>query len=165
MKRFLLLYVFYMVIAFLLVDYEPVRQALKLDAYYTGAVVRLSAWLIDAIGIHVTAHGALLYLNHAVMEVKFGCNGLEAILLYVAAVLAYPASWKLRLIGIVLGSTVLQVLNIIRIGVLAWVLEYHQKNFALMHEYVTQSIMIALAFIVFLFYLQATENEHKTAHA
>ncbi len=165
MKRFLLLYIVYMVIAFVLVDYEPVRQALKLDHYYTGAVVALSAWLIDLIGIPVTAHGAYLQLHHAVMEVKFGCNGLEAILLYVAAVLAYPAGWKLRLVGIVAGSAVLQVLNIVRIGVLAWVLEYHQQNFALMHEYVTQSIMIALAFLVFLFYLQATEHEIETARA
>lgn len=165
MKRFLLLYLLYMIAAFVLVDYEPVRDALMLDAYYTGAVTQLSAWLIDAIGIHVQAKGALLYLNHAVMEVKFGCNGLEAILLYVAAVLAYPASGKLRLLGIVAGSALLQVLNILRIGVLAWVLEYHQPQFALMHEYVTQSIMIALAFIVFLFYLQAAEREHRTAHA
>ena len=165
MKRFLLLYLVYMLIAFLLVDYEPVRNTLMLDAYYTGAVTKLSAWLIDAIGIPVNAKGALLYLNHAVMEVKFGCNGLEAILLYVAAVLAYPASAKLRLLGIILGSTLLQLLNIIRIGVLAWVLEYHEKQFALMHEYVTQSIMIALAFIVFLFYLQVTEREHRTSLA
>jgi exosortase/archaeosortase family protein len=165
MKRFLLLYLLYMVIAFILVDYQPVRQALQLDAYYTGGVVALSAWLIDLLGIHVHAQGAFLHLRHAIMEVKFGCNGLEAILLYVAAVLAYPASWKLRIIGIIAGSTLLQVLNIIRIGILAWVLEYHQKQFALMHEYVTQSIMIALAFIIFLFYLQATERERNTSHA
>lgn len=158
MKRFLLLYIVYMIIAFLLVDYAPVRNVLMLDAYYTGAVVQVSAWLIDLIGITVHARGALLHLEHAVMEVKFGCNGLEAILLYVAAVLAYPAKWKTRLLGIVAGSTLLQVLNIIRIGVLAWVLENEREHFALMHEYVTQSIMIALAFIIFLIYLQAVDK-------
>jgi exosortase/archaeosortase family protein len=165
MKRFLLLYILYMVIAFILVDYEPVRNALKLDAYYTGGVVALSAWLIQAIGIDVSAQGVFLNLNHAVMEVKFGCNGLEAILLYTAAVLAYPATAKLRFIGIVAGATLLQLLNIIRIGVLAWVLEYHEAQFALMHEYITQSIMIALAFIIFLFYLQIAEREHHTQRA
>ena len=159
MKRFLLLYVLYMLLAFIIVDYEPIRNALKLDAYYTGAVVAVSAWFIDLLGISVQAQGAFLHLSHAIMEVKFGCNGLEAILLYLAAVLAYPASGKLRLAGIIVGSAVLQILNIIRIGVLAWVLEYHKQQFAIMHEYVTQSIMIALAFIVFLFYLQVTERE------
>jgi len=154
MKRFILLYVLYMITAFILVDYEPVRHALQLDAYYTGAVVKISTWLIRLIGIDVTANGAFLHLKSAVMEVKFGCNGLEAILLYVAAVLAFPASAKERLIGIVIGSTVLQILNIARIAWLAWVLEYQRDMFAIMHEYITQSIMIALAFIIFIIYLQ-----------
>lgn len=154
MKRFILLYILYMITAFILVDYEPVRQVLQLDAYYTGAVVKISTWLIHLIGIDVTANGAFLHLKSAVMEVKFGCNGLEAILLYVAAVLAFPASGKERLVGIVIGSTVLQILNIMRIAWLAWVLEYQRDMFAIMHEYITQSIMIALAFIVFIIYLQ-----------
>jgi len=154
MKRFILLYIFYMILAFILVDYEPIRQALMLDAYYTGVVVHISTWLIQLIGIDVTAQGAFLYLKSAIMEVKFGCNGLEAILLYVAAVLAFPATWKERLIGIIVGSTVLQVLNIIRIAILAWVLEYQRDIFPIMHEYITQSIMIALAFIIFIIYLQ-----------
>ena len=154
MKRFILLYVLYMITAFILVDYEPVRHALQLDAYYTGVVVKISTWLIRLIGIDVTANGAFLHLKSAIMEVKFGCNGLEAILLYVAAVLAFPASAKERLVGIVIGSTVLQILNIVRIAWLAWVLEYQRDMFAIMHEYITQSIMIALAFIIFIIYLQ-----------
>ena len=154
MKRFILLYILYMIIAFILVDYEPVRQTLMLDAYYTGAVVSISTWLIQLIGIDVTAQGAFLHLESAIMEVKFGCNGLEAILLYVAAVLAFPATWKERFTGIIAGSTVLQVLNIIRIAILAWVLEYQRDIFPIMHEYITQSIMIALAFIIFIIYLQ-----------
>ena len=103
MKKFIALYVLYMVIAFILVDYEPVRELLKLDEYYTGTVTWLSAELIRAIGIDVMVNGAFLQLKSAIMEVKFGCNGLEAILLYVAAVLAFPASWKERIIGIVAG--------------------------------------------------------------
>ncbi len=163
MKQFLLLYILYMVIAFILVDYEPIRELLRLDEFYTSAVVTLSAWLIELIDINVIADGAMLKLNGAIMHVKFGCNGLEAILLFIAAVLAYPASWRVRFIGIVAGSSVLQVLNIIRIALLAWVLEYYPQNFALMHEYVTQSIMIALAFILFLIYLQVAENEYKNS--
>ena len=164
MKRFILLYILYMIIAFILVDYEPVRQRLMLDAYYTGAVVSISTWLIQLIGIDVTAQGAFLHLESAIMEVKFGCNGLEAILLYVAAVLAFPATWKERFIGIIAGSTALQVLNIIRIAILAWVLEYQRDIFPIMHEYITQSIMIALAFIIFIIYLQRVSyDKHEPA--
>ncbi len=161
MKRFIFLYVIYMIIAFFLVDYKPVHDLLRLDEYYTGGVVYLSRYLIDLIQIPVTAQGAFLHLSHAIMEVKFGCNGLEAILLFTAAVLAYPASWKARLSGIVLGSFFLQFFNLIRIAILAWVLEYHPTVFPIMHEYITQSIMIAIAFVAFLIYLQNVSRHAK----
>jgi exosortase/archaeosortase family protein len=161
MKRFILLYIFYMIVAFLLVDYQPIHDYLQLDEYYTGGVVYLSRYLIELIGIPVRAEGAYLHLSSAVMEVKFGCNGLEAILLLVAAILAYPASWKARFLGIVLGSTFLQFFNLIRIAILAWVLESHPTVFPIMHEYITQSIMIAIAFVIFLVYLQNVTRHEK----
>lgn len=161
MKRFIFLYVFYMVVAFLLVDYQPIHDYLQLDAYYTGAVVSLSQYLIELIGIPVRAEGSYLHLGSAVMEVKFGCNGLEAILLLVAAILAYPASFKARLLGIILGSSFLQFFNLIRIAILAWVLENHPTVFPVMHEYITQSIMIAIAFVIFLVYLQNVTRHEK----
>ncbi len=161
MKRFIILYVIYMIIAFILVDYKPVHDLLRLDEYYTGGVVYLSRYLIDLIQIPVTAQGAFLHLSNAIMEVKFGCNGLEAILLFTAAVLAYPASWKARLLGVILGSIFLQFFNLIRIAILAWVLEYHPTVFPIMHEYITQSIMIAIAFVAFLIYLQNVSRHAK----
>ncbi|MEA3523775.1 MAG: archaeosortase/exosortase family protein [Campylobacterota bacterium] len=161
MKRFILLYVIYMIIAFILVDYKPVHDFLRLDEIYTTGVVFLSHYLIELIGIDVRVEGAYLHLASAVMEVKFGCNGLEAILLLLAAILAYPASMKAKLLGIILGSTFLQFFNIIRIAMLAWVLEYHPVVFPIMHEYITQSIMIAIAFVIFLVYLQNVTRHEK----
>ena len=158
-KKFIILYVLYMLLAFMLIEYESVKNFLNLDALYTGSVVWLSTHLIALLGINVSAEGAFLHLNSAVMEVKFGCNGLEAILLYCAAVLAFPASWRARLIGIVIGSTLLQLFNLLRIALLAWVLEYHRSIFDVMHEYITQSIMIVIAFVVFLIYLQYVTDE------
>ena len=151
-----------MLLAFMLIEYESMKNILQLDFFYTGSVVWLSAYLIDFIGINVTSSGAYLHLNSAIMEVKFGCNGLEAILLYCAAVLAFPASWKYRIMGILIGSTILQFFNLLRIALLAWVLENHRDIFDIMHEYITQSIMIVIAFVIFLIYLQYIQNEKIT---
>ncbi len=162
--RFVVLYIAYMLLAFMLIEYESMKNLLQLDYFYTGSVVWLSTHLISLFGIDVTASGPFLHLNSAIMEVKFGCNGLEAILLYCAAVLAFPAPWKKRLLGVVVGSTLLQIFNLFRIALLAWVLEYQRDIFEVMHEYITQSIMIAIAFVVFLFYLQYVQREtHTTA--
>ncbi len=158
-KKFILLYIVYMLLAFMIMEYEGAKNFLNLDALYTGSVVWLSTHLIELLGINVTAEGAFLHLDSAIMEVKFGCNGLEAILLYCAAVLAFPAPWNRRIWGIIFGATLLQVFNLMRIALLAWVLEYHRNIFDLMHEYITQSIMIVIAFVVFLLYLQYVTDE------
>ena len=151
-----------MLIAFMLIEYESMKNFLQLDFFYTGTVVWLSTHLIELIGINIASSGAFLHLDSAVMEVKFGCNGLEAILLYCAAVLAFPASWKTKILGVLIGSTLLQLFNLFRIALLAWVLEYHRDIFDVMHEYITQSIMIVIAFVIFLIYLQYVNDEKTT---
>ncbi len=163
MKRFVFLYILYLAIAFFLVDYEPMRKALHLEEFYNTFIAALSAKLIQAIGIGVSATGDTLHLPHADMIIKFGCNGLEAVLIYLAGVFAYPAKTRQKILYAIVGTLVLEILNILRIGLLAWTIEHYPKHFELMHTYITQSIMIVLAFLTFLFYLQRVSGEKETA--
>lgn len=148
-----------MSIAFTLLEYEPLRELLMLDSIYTYSVVYISQYFIQLIGIHVETSNEFIYLNSSALQIEFGCNGLEAILLFTVAVLAFEGSIKNKIIGIVLGSSVLQLINIARIVLLAYVLEYHDKYFEVMHIYVTQSMMVVLALVVFLLYLAWIERE------
>ncbi len=154
MKKFVFLYTFYLAIAFFLIDYEPMRKLLHIESFYNDLIASISAWFISLLHIPVTAHRDTLQLPHANMIIKFGCNGLEAVLIYLAGVLAYPATWRQKLLYGLLGTIVLEIINILRIALLAWVIEHYPKQFDLMHNYITQSIMIVLAFLVFLLYLQ-----------
>ncbi len=154
MKRFIALYILYLAIAFLVVDYEPMRRFLHLEDIYNSFVTKISALFIELINIPVTSSANTLHLPHANMIIKFGCNGLEAILIYLAGVLAYPASWRARLLWGFVGVLFLELINFARIALLAWVIEHYPKHFNLMHDYITQSVMIALAFLLFLLYLQ-----------
>ena len=44
-----------------------------------------------------------------------GCNGAWAHLIFLASVLAYPATWKEKLLGLAVGQPVLVVLNVVRV--------------------------------------------------
>jgi len=153
MRRFIFFYILYMLIAFALFGYGPVATALNINHLYTLAITNISGYLINAIGIDAHISGVLIFMKNATLKVEFGCNGLEAILLFSAAVLAYPATIRQKLWGLLLGFFGIQFFNLIRIVVLGWVSEYHPEMFETMHSYVTQSIMIVIAFITFLFYL------------
>ncbi|MRI58526.1 MAG: hypothetical protein C6H99_03355 [Epsilonproteobacteria bacterium] len=100
MRRFIFLYLLYLAIAFLLIDYTPMREALGIESRYNAFIANLTAPLVEAAGIGARADGEILRLPHANMIIKFGCNGLEAVLIYLAGVLAYPAPWRSNSFGV-----------------------------------------------------------------
>jgi len=109
-------------------------------------------------------HTAVLYitLHNIVLNVEFGCNGLEAVMIYAVAVLTFPASWRQKLIGILFGFLIIQVLNLIRVIGLAYAGVYHREFFDIIHLYVAQGIMIAVALLAFIIYLTYIGNERRT---
>ena len=49
------------------------------------------------------------------VSIEAGCNGVEASIVLVAGVLAFPANWRQRTAAITLGFLAIQLLNILRI--------------------------------------------------
>jgi len=71
--------------------------------------------------------------------------------LFVSNLLAFPARWKKRIVGIILGVSVLFIINIIRIDSLFLIGMQDEQLFKFMHEEVWQFIFIILA-LCFTFY-------------
>ena len=129
-----------------------------MNGSYSNAIVIITAKILGLFGITSTYYGSLINLPSISLDVQFGCNGLEAVLIYCVAVLTFPASWKNRVLGIALGFLVIQVLNLIRIVALAYAGVYHKDLFNLVHLYVAQGVMIAVALGTFILYLAYISN-------
>jgi len=151
--RFLALYLLFMVAFLLLIGLEPLKKIVDLNGLYTVLVVKLTVLALKPLGMVRGAEGSVIHLKGISLNVLFGCNGLEAFLIYAAAVLAFRASWRIRALGIVVGFVVLQALNILRIAALGLVGIYLRPYFRYFHIYVAQGIMVAVALVLFLFYL------------
>lgn len=166
--RFILTYVILMGVFFLLIGLEPVKQVLDINGGYSEAIVVLTAKILELFGVSSTYSGTLINLPSITLDVEFGCNGLEAVMIYIVAVLTFPATWKNRLIGIVGGFLVIQVLNLIRIVALAYSAVYHRDLFDLIHIYVAQGVMIAVAlgtFVLYLSYISHGQPKQQQAAA
>ena len=166
--RFIVTYVLLMGLFFLLLGLTPVRNVIDVNGAYSNAIVVVTAKILELFGISSTYHGSLLNLPTISLDVEFGCNGLEAVMIYCVAVLTFPATWKNKLIGIVVGFLVIQVLNLIRIVALAYSGEHHRELFDLVHLYVAQGVMIAVAlgtFVLYLSYLSHGDTKPKEAPA
>ena len=67
---------------------------------------------------------------------------METALLLAAAVLAFPAGWRQRLIGFLLGFLGIQVLNLIRVVSLVWIGRHRPALFDSSHTVIWQTIVI-----------------------
>ncbi len=152
-RRFVITYFVLMSVFFLLTWFKPLYAIIDLNGLYTQSVVIVTSKVVGLLGIPCAYHGSVILLPDLSLDVKFGCNGLEAVMMYATAVLAYPAQWKKKIIGITAGFIVLQTTNIMRIVLLVYAGIHMRGLFEYMHIYVAQGIMIVLALGVFFIYL------------
>lgn len=162
LRRFFITYVLLMGAFFFIIGFTPLQRIIDLNGAYTKAVVLVTSKVLEVMGIRSTVTGTIISLQGLSLDVRFGCNGLEAVMIYTVAVIAFPSSWRERFKGILIGFLVIQVINILRILALAYTGIHLKGLFEYIHIYVAQGIMIALALGVFLIYLNLIRTQAKT---
>ncbi len=147
-KKFLIRFVLALGAFYLLVSIQPVNDRIVVP--FTELLVRASTSILAAIGERTQAVGTLIQAPAFAVDVKNGCNGIEAALLLVAAMLAFPATPAQRVKGIAAGLAAIQVVNLFRIVSLFWLGVHHRNVFELFHAAVWQTALILLAVGIFL---------------
>ncbi len=138
---------------FLLIGLKPIQGMIDLNGLYSKGVVVLTSRILERLGIASASQGSVIKLPSIALDVRFGCNGLEAVMIYSVAVIAFPAPWKTRLVGIVGGFAAIQVVNILRIVSLAYAAIHFKSLFEYIHIYIAQGLMIAVSLGIFFIYL------------
>jgi len=161
MFRFSIFYFMNMIILYIIFSYQEV---INFQELYTETLNPIATFFINKIGIEAMQSGINIILPTSILKVLFGCNGLEAILIFIAAVLAYKADLSYKLNYLLQGIFLISVINIFRLVLLAYVIEIHSKYFHLMHDYVTQHIMVFLAILLFFIFVSNVKQQTKEKH-
>lgn len=161
--KFAIVYLVLMGLFFLLISFKPIQDVVDLNGLYTKGVVIVTSAVLKAIGIQCTYQGSIMQFPSLSLDVQFGCNGLEAVMIYSVAVIAFPAQWKKKLVGIIAGFLAIQILNIFRIAALAYSGVYFKSLFEYIHIYVAQGLMIAIALGIFFIYLNYAKSQKTVA--
>jgi exosortase/archaeosortase family protein len=105
--------------------------------------------LMPVTGLQAAAGSALLGPSSLPIEVTLACSGADALALCLAAIVAYPARWRMRAAGVAGGAAVILALNTIRIGTLGRAAA-SPRWFDALHVYVWPAVLtIAIAGFVF----------------
>ncbi len=118
----------------------------------TAGIARVSGATLDLIGQDVTMNGTVIRSPRFAVNIRNGCNGVEAMLIFLAAVLAFPASWKSRLIGLGLGIVIIQIVNLIRVVALFLTGAYLPRFFDTSHTVIWQTLVILTGVLLWVFW-------------
>lgn len=99
--------------------------------------------------------GNSLYAGGASVEIVSDCSPHMPYLIFAAVVLAFPATWRQRLMGLALGAVVIHVFNTIRILALIGILSWRRSWFEFAHVYLWQTGTIVVVFVTFALWLRA----------
>ena len=121
---------------------------------FTGAVAQVTVWLFRAAGQDASAMGKTVTVNGASLSIATGCNGVEAMALYFAAVLALPALWTRRLLGIAIGVIGIFLINQIRVAGLFLVAIYRPEFLPQAHHYAGQTFVIVMGMALWFFWAE-----------
>lgn len=165
-RRFAITYVTLMGTFFALISFTPLQKIIDINGIYSTLIAYISTKMLHITGLACTSQGTLINLPAVSLDVVFGCNGLDAAMIYAIAVIVYPAQWRKKITGIAAGSVALQIVNIFRIVILAHLVNSGMQlksYFEYIHLYVAQGLMIAISLGIFFLYLSYARSP-QTAH-
>lgn len=119
---------------------------------FTAAIARTSGVVLNLLGQKVAMRGTEIHSARFAVNIRNGCNGVEAMLIFLAAVLAFPASWRSRGLGLVLGILAIQVVNLVRVVALFLTGTYYPSLFDASHTVVWQTVVILSGVLLWIFW-------------
>ena len=154
MLRFFLLFVVLLAVLFGLELTPWVQDWFVIP--WTNALARISTWIVTLFDGNVVATGKVMRsnTNGFAVSIEAGCNGVEATLVLLAAMLAFPAPWKHKAVGLVIGILAVQLLNILRVISLFYLGQWNYDVFEWAHLYVWQALIMLDVLVVWLIWVR-----------
>ena len=101
------------------------------------------------------------------ISVKIGCDAIAPMILFAMSIIAFPVSFRLKFLPVIIGIFILGVLNIIRIITLYYSgLHGSQEFFEIMHADVWQILFVAFTvflWLVWIRYVFSNKMKHDIA--
>jgi len=152
--RFFLIFLVVLAVLFGVEQLVVVQNAVVLP--WTALVAKASAVIARFFDPTIISHGKILQSAHTGFSVSIesGCNGVEASVVLIGAMLAFPSTWKMKFWGILLGFVAVQAVNLLRVVTLFFVGEWSLKVFEFAHLYMWQALIMLDVLVVWLLWMR-----------
>jgi len=154
MLRFFLFFLVIQAVLFALELLGPVQTGFIMP--WTGLLATFSANLVQFFDADVTAYSNVIQstTNGFGVAIQPGCNGVEASIILIAAILAFPAPWRPKLAGLAIGILAVQAVNVLRIVSLFYLGQWNMQWFEFAHLYLWQALIMLDVLVVWLLWVR-----------
>jgi exosortase H (IPTLxxWG-CTERM-specific) len=154
MLRFFLFFLAIQAVLFAAELLGPVQTGVIMP--WTGLLADFSASLVQLFDANVTAYSNVIQStsNGFGVAIMPGCNGVEACIILIAAMFAFPAPWRAKLAGLGIGILAVQAVNVLRIVSLFYLGQWNMQWFEFAHLYLWQALIMLDVLVVWLLWVR-----------
>jgi len=159
-------FLFLIMAFFFLLTWDPIVRVFDIGAGLAHASALMSYGVLRVLGaiggFPVERMGTIMGSGSFEVDIAPACSGAVPTSIYLAAVFAYPTSWRARWLGTAIGIGVIQLVNIFRVCALFLIGLYFHEAFHDTHVYVAQALVVCVAVALWLYW--ATRFADAPAH-
>jgi len=144
------------------IDQSPWFEKMLLDRLAYG-ITAVTVWVTSFLGAHLEQAGSTIITGAGRIEVARSCTGSFVFMMFAAAVIPFPSTWKWRLKGLLLGLAALMVLNLFRTCMIVLVGSRFPNAIQTFHVIIGQIIVIAGMTMVFLWWAKHPQESRRVS--
>ena len=129
----------------------------------TGWTAASAAFPLPLLGTDVDVRGTIVTSDRFAYNIVAECTLVGPLMLYVAAVLAYPVTLASKASGVALGLLVIGGLNLVRLVSLFYVGTYMPQHLDVAHLVVWQGVMVLSVVVLWLYWVQRSSGRARAA--
>jgi exosortase H (IPTLxxWG-CTERM-specific) len=165
MWRFISLFLVVLAVLFGIEKLNPVQA----DVIYpwTSFLAWFSAALMTVFDADVISYGRIIQSQATGfgVSIEAGCNGVEAVIILMAGMVAFPAPLRLKVIGVLIGLVAVQGANILRVISLYYLGKWDKEFFDFAHLYLWQALIMLDVLLVWLLWIRAVAKQQGASLA
>lgn len=160
--KFIFKFIFWMLLLALVFGYFKTVFP-QLISFYVSLTASAAKILLNLFGLQPTQDQNMLTLENFSVQVVLECAAAYQILVFCAAVIAFPANAKSKLLGILFAVPLFYFIDLLRISTLLIVGNYRPEFFDFVHLYTGQIFVIFIVILAWLVWIKKFAHARKTA--
>jgi exosortase/archaeosortase family protein len=142
----------WLVFIVVLAGFAAVDQAffVWINTRLTNWTAEVTAWFLSVLGVDGRANDRIVWSSICSFEIIGECTAYYPCAIFISAVVAFPARWTRKAIGVGVGLPTLLLINQIRLVSLCYIQHWIPEYFETLHILVWQSLIVVLTVVLWL---------------